>query len=134
MRSRRQVFTVNTAHGGGDVDVLLGVNGYIWISKHVATESASVITRLEESTSSTIYSSQNDEIGEHTRREIARLVSLIKVLVDGGVRVDEEMVMRGYEAALEIEIEAEKNEEAKDWIGQERGKRMVEMVLGSADG
>lgn len=34
--SRTQVFTVPTANGGGEVDVVVGVNGYIWISKRVA--------------------------------------------------------------------------------------------------
>jgi exosome complex component RRP4 len=54
VRSRRQMFTIPTSNGGGDVDLVLGVNGYIWISKHVegtaaassATESVS-ITRME---------------------------------------------------------------------------------------
>src|SRR5438034_4263046 len=35
VRSRRQVWTINAANGGGEIDVILGVNGYIWISKHV---------------------------------------------------------------------------------------------------
>lgn len=77
VRSRRQVWTISTANGGGDVDVVLGVNGYIWISKHIdGTEAASSttenvsITRMEEVASSSIYSSQNDDI---PRRPAGRL-------------------------------------------------------------
>ncbi|KAE8306313.1 hypothetical protein BDV41DRAFT_570036 [Aspergillus transmontanensis] len=112
VRSRRQVWTVNTANGGGDVDVILGVNGYIWISKHAddtaaassTTDSVS-ITRMEEMVSSSIYSSQNDDIPPQTRREIARLAQCIRVLVQGGVRVDEETVMSAYEASLQVDLE-----------------------------
>src|SRR6195952_3740295 len=36
VRSRRQVWTINSARAGaGDIDIALGVNGYIWLSKHV---------------------------------------------------------------------------------------------------
>ncbi|KAI9833638.1 MAG: hypothetical protein M1819_003591 [Sarea resinae] len=110
VRSRRQVWTVDTAHGGGEVDVVLGVNGYIWIAKHVATPEGTggvSITQLEESASGAIYSSQNDEISAATMGEIARLAGVVRALVEGGVRVDEDMVMRGYEAALAVEVEDE---------------------------
>lgn len=118
VRSRRQVWTVETANGGGDVDVILGVNGYIWISKHAddtaaassATESFS-ITRMEDMYSSSIYSSQNDDIPPQTRREIARLAQCIRVLVQGGIRVDEATVMEAYNASLQVDLEMEDNDE-----------------------
>lgn len=104
VRSRRQVWTVNTGNGGGEVDVVLGVNGYIWISKHTSTEAATSqvsITKMEETVSSSIYSSRNDEIAPATRREIARIAGCIRALVEAKDRVDEEMVMRAYEASLD---------------------------------
>ncbi|KAL2009207.1 hypothetical protein VTN00DRAFT_7401 [Thermoascus crustaceus] len=144
VRSRRQVWTVNTANGGGDVDVILGVNGYIWISKHAdgtaaassTTEPVS-ITRMEEMVSSSIYSSQNDEIPPQTRREIARLAQCIRVLVEGGVRVDEEMVMRAYEASLQVDLEMADDEEegderrrvGREYLGGEKARRILEYVL-----
>lgn len=144
VRSRRQVWTVNTANGGGDVDVILGVNGYIWISKHAdgsaaassTTEPVS-ITRVEEMVSSSIYSSQNDEIPPQTRREIARLAQCIRVLVEGGVRVDEETVMRAYEASLQIDLEMaaeeddedERRREGRDYLGGTKARRILEVVL-----
>jgi exosome complex component RRP4 len=147
VRSRRQVWTVSTANGGGDVDVILGVNGYIWISKHAdgataassATESVS-ITRMEELVSTSIYSSQNEEIAHRTRREIARLAGCIRVLVEGGVRVDEDTVMRAYDASLQVDLETlpedgdddpyeRYSQENRDYLGGEKARRVLEMVL-----
>jgi exosome complex component RRP4 len=140
VRSRRQMWTVNTSNGGGDVQVILGVNGYIWISKVTegaakassTTESVS-ITRLEEVATSSIYSSQNDEIPRQTRREIARLQGCIRVLVEGGIRVDEDTVMRAYNASLEADIEIDEDEgdrnEGRDYLGGEKAQRIIEMVV-----
>lgn len=113
-RSRRQVWTIDTVHGGGKIEVVLGVNGYIWISKHVEPVGGDTsITRIEESISSTVYSSQNDEIGYETRREIARVRGVIQSLVEEGLRVDEDMIMTGYEQA--VEADAEVREEGVQW-------------------
>lgn len=133
VRSRRQVWTVQTGNGGGEVDVVLGVNGYIWISKHVSSEVASSqvsITKLEETVSHSIYSSRNDEISPATRREIARLAGCITALVERGVRVDEEMVMRVYEASLEVRDEDRDDlGDSPDYLGGDRGKEVVAIAL-----
>jgi exosome complex component RRP4 len=143
VRSRRQVWTVDTANGGGDVDVILGVNGYIWISKHLegtaavtsTTESIS-ITRMEEMVSSSIYSSQNDEISFQTRHEIARLAGCIRVLVEAGVRVDEETVTRAYVASVQVGLEMSDDEDDRDerrsgreYLSGSRAWKVIEMVL-----
>ncbi|MCJ1250410.1 exosome non-catalytic core subunit rrp4 [Trapelia coarctata] len=137
VRSRRQVWTVSTGNGGGEVDVVLGVNGYIWISKHASSEAATSqvsITRLEDTVMSSIYSSQNDEISAPTRREIARLAGCIRALVESRVRVDEEMVMRAYDASLEVESEqmVDQGGEGQDYLGGERGKRVVAHAVAAA--
>ncbi|MCJ1290826.1 exosome non-catalytic core subunit rrp4 [Xylographa carneopallida] len=139
VRSRRQVWTVNTGNRGGEVDVILGVNGYIWISKHTSTEAATSqvsITRLEDTVTSSIYSSQNDEISAPTRREITRLVGCIRALVEGGIRVDEEMVMRAYEASLDVQAEqmVDQGGEGQDYLGGDRGKRVISMAVAAAHG
>jgi exosome complex component RRP4 len=144
IRSRRQVWTVSTANGGGDVDVILGVNGYIWISKHTegtaaassVTEGIS-ITRMEEMVSGSIYSSQNAEISPQTRREIARLCNCIRLLVEVGVRVDEETVMRAYEASVQVGLEIDDDEDDMDeekrgrreYLGGTRAWRIIETVF-----
>ena len=137
VRSRRQVWTVSAGNGGGEVDVMLGVNGYIWIAKHARSEADATqvsINRLEESASGVIYSSQNEEIAPQTRKEIARIAGCVQQLVQGGVKVDEEMVMRAYEASLEVEAEqmAVDGGEGPDYLGGEKGKNVVAMALAAA--
>lgn len=143
VRARRQVWTVETAHGGGEVDVVLGVNGYIWICAHTSSASTTTpaisITRLEDSVPPTIYSRKNDYISPETRREITRLVGCVRALVQAGVRVDEDTVMRAYEVSLELLHEQEEEEEGKeheegggesrDFLGGRRGARVVESVV-----
>jgi exosome complex component RRP4 len=141
VRSRRQVWTVNAANGGGDIDVYLGVNGYIWISKHVGSETGAgaaeqvSITRMEDMVSSAMYSSQNDEISLATRREIARLAGCIRVLVEGGVRIDEGNVMKAYEKSLELDLEigdeddTQIGREGRAYLGGDRASRIVAAVL-----
>lgn len=143
VRSRRQVWTVETANGGGEVDVILGVNGYIWISKHAASDPAASsttdnvsITRMEEMVSSSIYSSQNDDISPPTRREIARLAQCIRVLVLGGIRVDEDTVTAAYEASLQVDLEVgngdddeEDRGEGREYLEGSKSQRILELVL-----
>lgn len=137
VRSRRQVWTLDSANGGGKVDVILGVNGYIWISKHVEAEGAKEgesrisISKMEEQMSSQAYSSQNDEIEPETRREIARLRSLVELLVESGLRVDEDILMKAYGCLLEMEGDGYVGLEG-DYLGGEKGKRVVKIVKGEA--
>lgn len=152
VRARRQVWTVHTSNGGGDVDVVLGVNGYIWICKHgsggeLASSMSQVsITRLEDTVSLSAYANWNDPIPPATRREIARLAGCIRALVECSVRVDEEMVMRAYEASVGNirEGDGEDDNDSSsdhdddddddpgdnpDYLGGSRGRRIVERAL-----
>lgn len=108
VRSRRQVFTVSGG-AGLEVNVILGVNGYIWLSKYVAEAEKPVdvgrgINNLDEATSLAVYSSQNGDISEDTRKEIATISGLIRILAEGGVRVDEDTVTRMIDAAKDMGI------------------------------
>ena len=130
VRARRQVWTMDAANAAGQIDVLLGVNGYIWISKHVESDvaaEAAGINRMEESVSSKVYSSQNDSIDVPTMREIARLRSVILALVENGLRVDEDMVTRGYNEAVEMGRESVEDDL---YLGGERGKRLAAVLTG----
>ncbi len=141
VRSRRQVWTVQTGNGGGEVDVVLGVNGYIWICKHVGGELGEGqgdkdsgvgmgVNNLEEKVGEGMYENRNESIGKETRREIARLSGCVRALVEGGCRVDEEMVMRVYEASLEDEeLRDEEGGESGEYLGGERGRRVVGEAL-----
>ncbi|KAL8800154.1 MAG: hypothetical protein Q9200_007336 [Gallowayella weberi] len=147
VRARRQVWTINTAHGAGDVDIVLGVNGYIWICKHsrgelvASSEEAkkmNEITRMEEAVSESMYSSRNDDISPQTRREIARLTGCIKALVENGIRVDEDMVMAAYHASLDDDTDMtmhdDENEEPDEYLGGSRGTRVVAAAVEAVKG
>ncbi|KAK8115142.1 hypothetical protein PG999_007211 [Apiospora kogelbergensis] len=140
VRARRQAFTLDISgtdevSGSEKIDVVLGVNGYIWISKHIEGEGAAAessgpgITRIEESVGLNVYSSQNDIIPVDTMREIARVRGVITALVENGLRVDEEMVIKGYQEAVEM---AKEEPDSADtlWLGGERGKRLTNALVG----
>jgi exosome complex component RRP4 len=125
VRSRRQVFTLNTA--AGEIDVVLGVNGYIWVSKHVESmQKETQITKLEESVSETLYSSQNEELEPGLLKEITRVSTLIRGLVACGTKVDEDTIVRVYEGAIELEAEEQSLGGVERGIG---AKGTVEAVL-----
>jgi exosome complex component RRP4 len=125
VRSRRQVFTLNTA--AGEIDVVLGVNGYIWVSKHVESmQKETQITKLEESVSETLYSSQNEELEPGLLKEITRVSTLIRGLVACGTKVDEDTIVRVYEGAIELEAEEQSLGGVEKGIG---AKGTVEAVL-----
>ncbi|KAL9100762.1 MAG: hypothetical protein Q9163_003894, partial [Psora crenata] len=90
------------------------------------------ITRLEDAASETMYEARNEVVGPDTRREIARLAGCVRVLVEQGVRVDEEMVMRAYEASLELEDDIGEGDEGPEYLGGDRGNRVVAEVLHAA--
>ncbi len=132
VRSRRQVWTIDAANNGGQIDVILGVNGYVWISKHVEVpeglEKTAGVTNLEESVSATMYSSQNDRIDVDTMREIARIRGVVTALVENGRRVDEDMVMKGYHEAVEMSLAGDPDDV---YLGGERGERLAAAISGS---
>ncbi|KAI0972351.1 hypothetical protein F4678DRAFT_430055 [Xylaria arbuscula] len=142
VRARRQAFAMDISSGGGGaaddaekVDVILGVNGFIWISKHIEGEgpaaetSGPAITRVEESVGLNVYSSQNDEIPVATLREIIRVRCVIEALVEHGLRVDEEMVVRGYQEAVEL-ARGDGDGEETLYLGGERGRRLADALVG----
>lgn len=132
VRAKRQVWTLNTENGGGRIDVILGVNGYIWINKH--SESAADPTAADQTGfnrndegAQAVYSSQNDPIDVATMREIVRIRTVVLALVENGLRVDEHSVTRGYEIAVEMGRETDDDE---IYLGGERGKRLAAALLG----
>jgi exosome complex component RRP4 len=130
VRDKKQVWTIEAHNGAAPIDVLLGVNGYIWICKHTEAEvaaDATGINRMEETVSTKVYSSQNDAIDVATMREIARIRSLILAMVENGLRVNGDTVTRGYEAAVDMGRE---NNDDDLYLGGERGQRLAAVLAG----
>lgn len=154
VRSRRQVCTVDTTGSGrgGKVDVVLGVNGFVWVGKHVdavaeqekddggmITSNANTkLARDAAENDKKMYASVNDYISPETRREIARLAGCIRVLVEAGKRVDEETVVRAYEACVEEEEgamdegieEGAAGAQRNMYLGGDRAERVVSVAVG----
>ncbi|KAH0536436.1 hypothetical protein FGG08_006705 [Glutinoglossum americanum] len=124
-RGRRQVFEL-----GDGVDVYLGVNGFVFVAQrlHGRSASASAGSAVAE-VAATTYSSQNSHIPPATRWEIARVAGVIRALIESGVRVDEEMVRRGYEVSLEEDMVGG-DKEGVGYLGGEKGRRIVRRVVG----
>ena len=114
VRARRQMWSVRAGNGGGMVDVVLGVNGYIWICKH-----ASVGGEEEART-------EGGPLSQGQKIAITRLEDAVS-----GLRGDEERVMRAYDAALELEegMRVDGEEEVGEYLGGERGKIVARQVL-----
>ena len=139
IRSRRQISTIETRGAGGKVDVVLGVNGYVFVCAHTEMESegegfGAGNARLEEKASMRMYASANDRIDGSTRKEIARLGTVVRLLAERGLTIDEETVTKGYEAAWEGEMnrmDVDRNTGYGGAFTKEMKEEMVAKVLGN---
>lgn len=99
LRLRTQVYRLD-----GGVELILGVNGFIWIRKATSDTSNPMdvsITKLEqESNASEIYKDGNDPISLTTRQTISRYANCIRALVGQGIGISEERIKAAYEVSL----------------------------------
>jgi exosome complex component RRP4 len=97
------------------------------------------VMHQEEAVSASVYSSQNDAVSAGTMREIARVRSVVVALAEGGLRVDEDSVMKAYRLAVE-EVRDEAlhlgraddgaaGGEGQDYLGGERGRRLLAAMV-----
>ncbi|TRM64185.1 hypothetical protein BD626DRAFT_401699 [Schizophyllum amplum] len=80
-----------------DVDLILGLNGYIWVNKHVA---ASQQVGEEGFDAEAVYSNQNDVIDEITRASISRVCNIIRVLAAHYVPLTDVLILEAYQLSL----------------------------------
>lgn len=135
----QQQTTTQNAANNRSIDVVLGVNGYVWISKHVESPAdvdpgatpagATGIANMEEAVSASMYSSRNDPIDPETMREIVRVRGVITALVENGVRVDEDMVERAYSEAVEMARASDAGEDDV-YLGGDRGVQLAAILTG----
>ena len=142
------------------IEVVLGVNGYCFVGARAAAAAAadapggtaaggggsggSAVTggmggvmNQEETVSASVYSSQNEAVGAGVMREIARVRSVVVALAEGGLRVDEDSVMRAYglavdearDRALQPGRDDGPGGEGRDYLGGARGRRLRAALL-----
>ncbi|KAI0344704.1 exosome complex exonuclease rrp4 [Trametopsis cervina] len=84
-----------------NVDLILGLNGYVWISKHVK---ASEQEGEEGFDAEAVYSNRNDQIDEATRTAISRVTNIIRVLAAHFIPLTDTLLLEAYAWAVEQEI------------------------------
>lgn len=80
------------------VDVILGLNGYIWVHKKFEG-----ITD-NDNDASVHYTSKNDLITEEERQEIARVTNCISALAKQYMHINDSIIVYTYEASLEYSV------------------------------
>ncbi|KLO18000.1 hypothetical protein SCHPADRAFT_913403 [Schizopora paradoxa] len=82
------------------VDLILGLNGYIWVSKHVKDNEQEGEEGFD---AEAVYSNQNDEIDDATRAAVARVSNVIRVLAAHFVPLNDTVLVEAYEWVVEQE-------------------------------
>ncbi|ORZ17829.1 exosome complex exonuclease RRP4 [Absidia repens] len=83
------------------VDIILGLNGYIWVNKKLQGLS-NVAT--DDFDTSVVYSSTNDPINEEERSDIARVINCIAALAKQYMYINDTIVVYTYEASLSYSV------------------------------
>jgi len=82
------------------VDLILGLNGYVWISKHVKENEQEGEEGFD---AEAVYSNVNDEIDVSTRSAISRVTNIIQVLSSHSIPVTDTLLLEAYEWTVEQE-------------------------------
>eukprot|EP00158_Paraphelidium_tribonemae_P001302 Partr_v1_DN24225_c0_g1_i1_m36689 putative Exosome complex len=78
------------------VDVVVGVNGLIWICHHVAELTMEQVER----DSSLLYTDECAVISPEQRMSIARMANCVKAVAGSGIQVSRDSLMLAYELSL----------------------------------
>jgi exosome complex component RRP4 len=101
------------------VDIILGVNGYIWVSKHVK-ESEQV--GEEGFDAEAVYSNKNDDIDPSIRTAISRVTNIIRVLANYSVPLSDTILVAAYDWVIEQGVSV------KDLLTADVGEALVASV------
>ncbi|KAF8199084.1 exosome complex exonuclease rrp4 [Pholiota molesta] len=101
------------------VDLILGLNGYIWVSKHVKENEQEGEEGFD---AEAVYSNVNDDIDYSTRSAISRVTHIIRVLTSHFVPLTDALLLEAYEWAVEHESGP------KDLLQQDFGDALVASV------
>ncbi|KAF8972692.1 hypothetical protein BDZ97DRAFT_1649780 [Flammula alnicola] len=101
------------------VDLILGLNGYIWVSKHVKENEQEGEEGFD---AEAVYSNVNDDIDNSTRTAISRVTHIIRVLTSHFVPLTDSLLLEAYEWTVEQETGV------KDLLQQDFGDALVASV------
>ncbi|KAA1468912.1 hypothetical protein DENSPDRAFT_772098 [Dentipellis sp. KUC8613] len=101
------------------VDLILGLNGYIWVSKHVKENEQEGEEGFD---AEAVYSNKNDEIDEATRTAISRVTNIIRVLAAHSIPLTDTLLLEAYEWAIEADVDL------KDLLQEDIGDALVAAV------
>ncbi|KAJ7640787.1 exosome complex exonuclease rrp4 [Mycena polygramma] len=85
------------------VDLILGLNGYIWVSKHIKQSEQEGEEGFD---AEAVYSNRNDFIDDSTRIAISRVVNIIQVLASHFVPLTDTLLLEAYEWTVENDTDA----------------------------
>ncbi|KAI8373123.1 uncharacterized protein BYT42DRAFT_594884 [Radiomyces spectabilis] len=100
------------------VDLVLGLNGYIWINKKLEG-----ITQ-DDADTAVVYSSENDPISESERENIARVANCISALAKQYMHINDTIIVYTYEASLEYSVKDLLKMDVIETITSEASARM----------
>jgi len=100
------------------VDLIQGLNGYIWISKHVRDNEK----EGEGFDTEAVYSNQNEDIDDATRTAIARVSNIIRVLASRSLPITDTIILEAYEWAVE------QDSDVKDLLLEDVADAMIAAV------
>ncbi|GAA5870844.1 hypothetical protein JCM8547_001722 [Rhodosporidiobolus lusitaniae] len=86
------------------VDLIIGLNGYIWVSKTVKREMRADGEEVGfgEESGEGVYSSQNDHIPPTTRRSITRTALIITLLAKHCIPITHEIIIEAHDTAVRL--------------------------------
>ncbi|KZT03590.1 exosome complex exonuclease rrp4 [Laetiporus sulphureus 93-53] len=82
------------------VDIILGLNGYIWVSKHTKQSQQEGEEAFD---AEAVYSNKNDDIDTATLTAISRVTNIIRVLAAHFIPLTDTLLLDAYEWAVEQE-------------------------------
>jgi len=101
------------------VDLILGLNGYIWVSKHIKESDQEGEEGFD---AEAVYSNQNDPIDSPTRVAISRVSNIIRILASHFIPLTDALLLEAYEWTVD------EGSYAKDVLQEDVGDALVTTV------
>ncbi|GJJ11153.1 hypothetical protein Clacol_005384 [Clathrus columnatus] len=102
------------------VDLILGLNGYIWVSKHTREQEQEGEVGFD---AEAVYSNKNDVIDTATRIAIARVTNIIRILARFFIPITDSILIGAYEWVLDQECDV------KDLLQDENAEALVTAIM-----